>query len=266
MFGYVRLAIAVTVIIAVTAVVLPVQFAALLARLKLRERLPRMWHGLAARLLGLRIQIHGEMVPDRPLLIAANHVSWSDIVVLGAVADVSFIAKSEMARWPIFGSLARLQRSVFVEREDPRKSVKQANEIAERLAAHDIMVLFAEGTTADGNTILPFKTSLFGAAQLALRQTGIRSVTVQPVSIAYTRVHGLPMGRQHRPIAAWVGDEDLLPHLGRLLREGAVDVEVAFGQPEEFTRTGDRKAIGRLMEKRVSAMLAQSLAGRRKNL
>lgn len=261
MIGFLRIALAVLVIITFTVLMMPAQIAALKRGWDLRKRIPIWWHRLAARLLGMRIHTKGEMVRDRPLLIAANHISWSDIVAFGAVADVSFIAKSEMSDWPVFGWLAKLQNSVFVERENRRKSAKQANEIADRLAAHDAMVLFAEGTTADGNYMLPFKTSLFGAAQIALRSSGIESVTVQPVSIAYTKVHGLPMGRTHRHLASWIGDEDLLPHLGQFLREGAIDVEITFGEPEPFRRDGDRKRIGRLMEERVSEMLARSLNG-----
>src|SRR5690606_36985320 len=179
----------------------------------------------------MRVRIHGTMSGARPLLLAANHVSWTDIMVLGAFNNLAFIAKSEMAGWPVLGSLARLQRTVFIERERRRKSGEQASEIAARLAAGDAMVLFAEGTTGDGNLLLPFKSTLFGAANIAIAEGGTDKVFIQPVAIAYTRLHGLPMGRQHRVVAAWIGDMDLVPHIGRLLAEGAVDVEVHFGEP-----------------------------------
>jgi 1-acyl-sn-glycerol-3-phosphate acyltransferase len=266
MIGTARIVFAVAVITLVTIVLLPVQAVAILTKTELRKRLPRWWHRIAARLLGLKIHMHGKLAPDRPLLIAANHISWCDIVTLGAVADISFIAKSDMAKWPIFGMLAKLQRSVFIEREKPRKAGEQASDIARRLANREIIVLFAEGTTSDGNGLFPFKTSLFGAAQFALRDSGLSSIKVQPVAISYTRIHGIPMGRHHRPLAAWIGDEDLIPHLGRFLREGAIDAEVRIGQPENFGETSNRKQLGRLMESRVRAMLAESLAGREHSL
>jgi 1-acyl-sn-glycerol-3-phosphate acyltransferase len=266
MIGTARIIFAVVVISLVTIVLLPVQLMAIVIKSDLRKRLPRWWHRIAARLLGLKVHVHGQMVQDRPLLIAANHVSWCDIVTLGAVADVAFIAKADMAGWPIFGTLAKLQRSVFIERENPRKTGQQASEIARRLAGHEIIVLFAEGTTSDGNGLIPFKTSLFGAAQFALRDSGLAAVAVQPVAISYTRVHGMPMGRHHRRLAAWIGDEDLIPHLGRFLREGAIDAEVRFGEAEVFGETSDRKHLGRLMESRVRTMLAESLAGREHSL
>ena len=159
--------------------------------------------------------------------------------------QVCFIAKSEISGWPIFGWLARLQRTFFIERDKPGKSGEQASELARRLAAGDVMVLFAEGSTSDGNLILPFKSTLFGAASAAIREGVAEKVHIQPVAITYMRVHGMPMGRQHRPLAAWIGDSDLVPHLGAILREGAMDVDIRFGEPIEFNAASDRKAVTR---------------------
>lgn len=226
----------------------------------LNERIvPRIWHRAVTRLLGLRVHTHGRIAAARPLLIAANHVSWTDIVVLSALADVHFIARADMSNWPLIGTLARLQRSVFVERERRRSSGLQAGEIGARLTAGDPMVLFAEGTTGDGNRLLPFKSTLFAAAQMALEAGGAEAVTVQPVAIAYTRLHGMPMGRALRPQLAWIGDMPLMPHLRKLLEEGAVDVEVHFGEPVAFRAGADRKQIARQAEDSVRAMMTQAL-------
>src|SRR5690606_38578093 len=100
-------------------------------------RIPRLWHRMAVRLLGIRIHVRGAPSKKRPLLIASNHISWSDIMVLGSLDEVHFIAKAEVATWPIFGTLARLQRSVFVERQARRKSGEQATEIARRMSDGD---------------------------------------------------------------------------------------------------------------------------------
>jgi 1-acyl-sn-glycerol-3-phosphate acyltransferase len=191
----------------------------------------------------------------------ANHQSWADIPALGAVADLCFIAKAEVRSWPVFGWLARLQGTVFVARGERGRTGEQADAIAERLSAGDAMVLFAEGTTSDGNGLLPFKTALFGAAQAALLRSKADFVAVQPVSIAYTKAHGLPLGRYFRPLAAWPGDVTLGPHLLGFLKEGAFDVEISFGEPMSFTRTSDRKTVGRQTEAQVRRLLAESLAG-----
>src|SRR5690606_13065505 len=123
---------------------------------------------IACRMIGLRVKVHGTIEANRPLLIASNHVSWKDILVLGAVADVVYIAKAEVRDWPVFGVLARLQATIFVEREQKRKTGDQVDEIARRLADGEIVVLFPEGTTSDGNRLLEIKTSLFGAAASAV--------------------------------------------------------------------------------------------------
>ena len=221
---------------------------------------PRLWHALVTRLLGLRIRVHGAMSASRPLLIASNHVSWTDIMVLGSLADLHFIAKSEVASWPLMGTFARLQRSVFVERAARRKSGAQVGEIAGRIADGDPMVLFAEGTTGDGNLVLPFNSTLFGAAQMALDAGDAAApVTIQPVAIAYTRLHGLPMGRRMRGHAAWVGEQTLAPHVLSLLRTGGLDVEVHFGEPVVFGPGASRKVVAREVEACVRAMMAQAL-------
>jgi 1-acyl-sn-glycerol-3-phosphate acyltransferase len=222
---------------------------------------PRLWHKSILKALGFRVQVIGEPAPQRPLLIAANHVSWTDIAVLGSVVDVSFIAKSQMEGWPLLGWLSKLQRTVFVERERRHRAGDQANEIARRLSNGDAMVLFAEGTTGDGNMMLPFKSTLFGAATMAVGQGAGDGVAIQPVAIAYTRRHGIPLGRAGRMALSWIGDQDLAPHVAALLRSGAVDVEVRFGEPVTFSAGSNRKETARLVEARVRTMMQAALHG-----
>lgn len=223
--------------------------------------LPRLWHGRVLKALDLRVRVVGALSAQRPLMIASNHVSWTDIGVLGSLADLSFIAKSDMKGWPLMGWLSTLQRTVFVERERRRRSGEQASEIALRLKQGDVMVLFPEGTTDDGNRMLPFKSTLFGAATMAIGPGGAEEVTIQPVSIAYVGRHGMPVGRAGRMALSWIGDQDLGPHLASLMEAGPVDVEVRFGEPVTFSAQSDRKETARLVEARVQAMLQASLRG-----
>ncbi|MBX8782171.1 1-acyl-sn-glycerol-3-phosphate acyltransferase [Ochrobactrum sp. GRS2] len=262
MIGAIRIAVIVGLFVSLVISLVPFQYLFVKARLGWQQSLPRFFHRRAAWLLGFRVKVKGEMVQDRPLLLVANHVSWSDIVVLSSVANVCFIAKSEVRKWPVFGTFAVLQRTVFVEREKKGRTAQQASDIALRLAGGDAMVLFPEGTTSDGNRVLPFKTSLFGAAHAAIREAGEEQVIVQPVSIAYTGVHGMPMGRFHRPIASWPGDVQLMPHLKGILKEGAIDVEIRFGEPMRVSADTSRKELARIMEERVTTMLQSSLMGR----
>lgn len=259
MIGRLRIAVGLAAVAAATLPLALTQVVALRTGLIGEAAAPRLWHRLIVRVLGIRITAAGRLAEGRPLLIAANHVSWTDIMVLGAIADVHFIARADMARWPVLGRLATLQRTVFVDRERRRNAGAQAREIAERLAGGDPMVLFAEGSTGDGNRLLPFKSTLFGAAQMALRALPEHSVLVQPVALAYTRRHGLPMDRRQRGRVAWIGDATLWPHLKELLRVGALDVEVHFGEPLPFAEDASRKEVARLAEARVRAMMAAAL-------
>ena len=170
-------------------------------------------------------------------------MSWLDIVVLSAVAPVSFVAKKEVDAWPFFGSLARLQRTVFVDRDRRHATGNSRDDMRERLKAGDILVLFPEGTSSDGRSVLPFKSSFFGAAE-------IEGVLVQPVSIAYRGHRNLPMTRRLLPSYAWYGDMDLAPHLLEALATGPVEVAVICHPPLSLSGELNRKALARHAEER----------------
>ena len=178
-------------------------------------------------------------------LIVANHTGWLDIVIFSAVMPLSFVAKSEVNSWPFFGTFARLQRTVFVERVRRSQTGDARDAIRERLLAGDCLVLFPEGTSHDGNTVLPFKSALLGAAEAVLADG--RHVTVQPVSTAYLASNGMPLGREGRPFYAWYGDMDLVPHLWEALKAGPLDVLVQFHAPLSLDSM-DRKELARRAE------------------
>ena len=265
MIATLRIGFVLLAFVLLTLSLLPVQLMAIGLGFSLMRRLPRWWHRVMCRVMGIKVTTHGALATERPLLLVSNHASWKDILVLGSVADVVFIAKSEVRTWPIFGWLARLQRSVFIERTERRKTGVQISDVSRRLLAGEVVVLFAEGTTSDGNRVLPFKSSLFGAASAALAHVPGGVVHIQPVSIAYVGIHGMAMGRYHRPLAAWPGDVALGPHLLGVLRQGAMEVDVVFGDPVAFDAGSDRKTTARLMEARVRAGLAAALRGRIRN-
>ena len=242
----------------VTLVGMVVQGVLLLIGSRSARTLPVRYHRFLCWLLGIRVTVEGALAPERPLLITANHVSWLDICVLSTIGPVSFIAKSEIAGWPIFGWLAKLQRSVFVDRARRQSTKDVAQSIAGRLAAGDVMVLFAEGTSSDGNRVLPFRTALLGAAAHVASGT----VWVQPLSLAYTRLWGLPMGRLWRPRVAWYGDMELASHLWGVLRRGPVDVTVTLGEPIEVPASADRKKVTREAERAVRGATLAALQGR----
>ncbi len=263
MVGVLRVTLMAVAIISVTLALLPFQIIASRLQRFWHKSLPMFWQGLMCKLLGLRVHTHGEMPNGRPLLLVSNHISWTDILVLGSLGQISFIAKSEVKTWPVFGVFARLQNTVFIERDQKKQSGAQAQAIAQRLKDGDVLVLFAEGTTSDGNHVLPFKSSLFGAAKVALLDAPDGYVLVQSVSIAYTKLHGIPMGRYHRTVAGWPGNVGLVKHLMGVIRAGAIDVEVTFGEPHKVSKTTSRKALARAIETEVRSMHQGSLSGTR---
>jgi 1-acyl-sn-glycerol-3-phosphate acyltransferase len=232
----------------ITFILIPVQWLGLSLGLPYVRRFPHAYHRFVAWLFGIRIQVIGAPVPGA--LLAANHTGWLDIVIFSAVMPLSFVAKSEVNDWPFFGTLARLQRTVFVTRARRSETGAARDDIRKRLAAGDTLVLFPEGTSSDGNGVLPFKSALLGAAEATI---------VQPVSTAYTGIHGIPMGRENRPLFAWYGDMELVPHLWEALKAGPLDVVVEFHRPLSLDDM-DRKELAQAAENMVRAGQMRALA------
>ncbi len=211
--------------------------------------------------LRFRIHVVGKPVHNRAVLFVSNHVSWADILVIGSIAPVAFVAKREVSYWPIVGVAARLQRTVFVDRTRRQQTGEAVGEIVKRLASGISVVLFAEGTSSDGNRVLPFRSALVGAVKQARALAG-RGILIQPMSIGYTGQHGIPMGRQHRPLVAWYGDLDFMPHIKDFIARGAVDAVVSYGDPVAADGAADRKAMAKSLEDAVRALNTATLRGR----
>lgn len=256
-----RLTILVAALAATTLVLLPLQLAAMRFLPRRAGLLPMAWQRVARFMLDLRVRVEGQpATAPPPLLLLSNHVSWLDIVTLGSVLPVSFIAKHEVSQWPVVRHLARLQRSVFIDRNRRAATAEVGDAIAARLGEGDALVLFAEGTTGDGVSVLPFRSALVGAAAKAIGPDG--SITIQPVAIVYTALHGLPIGRLRMADVAWHGDMELAPHLSGLVGTGAIDAVVAFGEPVAFAAGADRKAVTAAAEREVRAMVRRIRAAR----
>jgi lyso-ornithine lipid O-acyltransferase len=248
--------------VALTLALLPFQLIGMVFDLPLQRTIPHLYHRILCALIGVRIREVGTRSAASPALILSNHVSWLDICVITALGPVVFVAKSEVAGWPVFGWLARLQRTIFINRQARHQTGAATREIADRLLGGDAVVLFAEGTSSDGIRVLPFRSSLVGAVHHALGAgTQHTHVTVQPMSLAYVSLGGLRMGRGLRERVAWYGDVELVPHLLSVLASGAVDVTVSWGEAVAYDMRADRKAIARDAERSVRRMTAAALRG-----
>jgi lyso-ornithine lipid O-acyltransferase len=248
----------ISIYLGVTLALIGVQALLLALKSPLAAEFPRLYHRMCCRILGFRIAAKGAPSERGPTLFVVNHVSYTDITILGALIRGSFVAKSEVARWPLFGVLAKLQRTVFIDRRAHRTAA-QRGAIASRLAAGDGLILFPEGTSSDGNRVLPFKSALFSAAESAI---GDAPVVVQPVSLAYVRLNGVPMGRLYRPFFAWYGDMEMAPHLWTLLGFGVVTVSVEFHEPVLASAFPSRKALAAHCRSVIAEGVARALSGR----
>lgn len=248
-----------------TGLLLPVQMVAVLLHWRLASRLPRFYHRVCCRILGIEVRQHGEPSGDHPVLFVANHASYLDITVLGSLIAGSFVSKSEVADWPFFGLLAKLQRTVFIDRRSA-KVAHHRDEIGARLESGDDLILFPEGTSSDGNRVLPFKSALFSVAE---RRVGGRALVVQPVSVAYTHIDGLPLGREWRPHVAWYGNMDIGNHICNLIAMGKLTVDVMFHPPLSMAEIeaalagnggATPSAVRKLMADRSHAVIAHGHA------
>jgi lyso-ornithine lipid O-acyltransferase len=183
--------------------------------------LPRLFHRFAAFILNIKIEKKGEMCQ---VLIVSNHSSWLDILVYGSLKELRFVAKDDVAGWFGFGLLAKLQNTIFVNRDNPRNIASERNKISEAIH-HKPVVLFAEGTTSDGTTVLPFKSSLIIAP-------------AQAAMICYDNPQA----------TAWYADMELLPHLKAVFALKEIRVKVVFLETFE---EGNRKEIALKCEKAV---------------
>ncbi len=215
-----------------------------------------VWFHIASRLFGIRFRVKGQRTRQRPALLVSNHVSYLDIPLFGAVSNATFISRADVADWPLFGFLAKISDTTFIERI-PAKVRLHREQLLERLEKGQTLMLFAEGSTSNGADVLPFKSALFSVADTI--QDDIPLV-VQPVTIAYTRMRdGAPLDDVLRALYGWYGDMELVPHIKTVLGLKGAEVEITFHDPvsaEDFT---DRKELAAFCQQQVAMGLKRSL-------
>jgi 1-acyl-sn-glycerol-3-phosphate acyltransferase len=198
----------------------------------------RFYWAAIAHALGLHIRVLGAPASGRgrPVIYVSNHSSWLDILAIGGRLRACFVSKDDVAAWPIVGTIARLGRTVFVTRN--RAGInRERDDMRDRLRAGDDLILFPEGTSSDGSRVLPFHSSFFAAAY------GDAKPLIQPVSIVYDRLAGLPVGRVSRSVFAWYGDMSLAPHFWQVAQLRGKRVTVLLHTPLDPADFADRKAL-----------------------
>ena len=243
---------------ALTAVMVPVHVALMLSKNRDPYAIPHLYYRILLRILGLRVRVHGAMETKRPIMFVSNHTSYLDVPVLGALIPAAFVAKSEVADWPMIGWLAKLQGTLFVERRSSRVD-DQRLLLNEHLARGQSLILFPEGTSTLGLEVLPFKSGLFSIADTAMANG---SLTIQPVSIVCTELDGLPLTRAWRPFYSWYGDMEFVSHLWSVFKMGRFTIDVTFHPAVKRASFADRKALAVYCQQQVARGIEQSLSGR----
>lgn len=237
--GWLRLAMRAAGLIGLLLVFVPLHY--LYRVISYGSPFPMLFLRYAARVCGAKVEVRGTFL-KRDVFFVANHLSWIDILALAGASGTAFVAKAELAEAPVVGWLASLNRTVFVKRENRMGVAEQINALKDALADNWSVTVFPEGTTTDGQSLLPFKTSM-----LSVLEPPPPGVLVQPVILDYG------------PVAewiGWIGNESGVNNAKRLLaRKGTFRVELHYLEPFSPEDFRGRKAIGQESRRRIEEAL-----------
>ena len=205
------------------------------------------------KIFGIKVNIKGKQ-SKKKVLFVSNHISYLDILVLGSSVHGLFVAKSEIDSWPFINKMCALGRTIFVNRNDLIKVKGQMNQITNTLKCGYSVILFPEGTSSDGSKVLPFKSSLLGVIEDNVSE----EFYLQPISISYSKLDGIPLEIKFRPFFAWFGNMDLLSHAWKFLGLGFSEVNVNFHEPKKFSHFKDRKQAAKYCHDKISLQISSN--------
>lgn len=217
---------------------------------RFRRTLQVTWSRLLLRCVGVRVKVTGAPSATEPTIFVGNHVSYLDIPLISAFVRGTFVAKSDVARWPYFGLIAKMTGTIFVERVGSAAKVQQAT-LDRTLAAGESLIIFPEGTTSDGSGVVPFKSSLFSIATPSPKRPG--GVAVQPFSLAYvSSPAGVPLTGPLASMYCWFGSDPLVPHMMRMMAFPGAVAHLRFHPVIEGGAVENRKLLARSAEESVA--------------
>lgn len=220
---------------------------------RILPRLYKIFHSGCCRIFSMKLVLKGRVSEQSPTLFLSNHVSYLDVFVLGAIIPGYFIAKSEVAGWPILGALAKLQNTLFFERKGQRIK-QQLKVMANHFSNGGNLILFPEGTSTEGEHVEPFKPSLLQSVEQS-----DQPVTIQAVTVAYTKYKQNAMTKMERDHYAWYGTMPFAPHFFSALGLGKSQVEVTLHSPVKLDEFDSRKDCAAHTHKQVTQGLVDSL-------
>ena len=237
-----------------TLALLPFQFIIVFFIKNYAYIIPYFYHKICLRIFVIKIKNFGKFSINFPILLISNHASYLDIIILGSLFKTSFIAKKEISKWPLLGILAKLQNTIFIDRRV--SSLKnQENQIIKHLNEKKNLVIFPEGTSSDGNRVLPFKSSLFNIFEKNLNS----KILVQTITIVYKKINGIPMNRIERKNITWHSNMDLIPNIFNVLKKLSIEVEVIFNDEFLPSKEYDRKKLALHCWEKINYNLINSL-------
>ncbi|MFO1263419.1 MAG: lysophospholipid acyltransferase family protein [Rhodoferax sp.] len=192
--------------------------------------------------IAIKLIVLGEPPTSGPVLLAANHISWLDIVVMHAARHCRFVSKDEVRRWPLVSTLATSAGTLYLTRESRRDALRVVHQMADCLRSGEVLAVFPEGTTGDGTTLLPFHANLLQAAISA-------DAPVQPVALQF--MDGATGQISFAP--CYVGDDTLLQSLWRTLCADNVQVVVQFGAQQRAAGR-DRRTWAADLRRTIAAL------------
>jgi 1-acyl-sn-glycerol-3-phosphate acyltransferase len=241
----------------------PVQFVARRYDWPLQHWIQNFFCQVICAVIGLRVSVHGNLAGTSPRFVVANHISWTDVIALASVYPLVFLAKKEVAHWPVLGFLARLQGTVFVDRTNRRAIPEVNSALAERLRQGRDVVVFAEGTSSKGEDVLRFNASHFAMLNDLTKDVARPcAVTVAPTAVAYTKHDEKQPRISDSYDVGWYGEMTFLPHLWSLMKRGGARCHIFCGEGVDPSAIEDRKALASATETSVRSLLQTAYAPR----
>lgn len=205
------------------------------------------WYVNILKLFGFTLHIEGSMPKKQGMLIITNHSSYMDILVIGSLFFVHFTPKSNIKTWPFISQMVGASQPIYINRNDRRAIATQNVKIANFIKSGKNVVLYPEGTTSTGIEVYPFKTGFFAF----LEAPEHRSIPVLPVTIVYKSANDIPLTKHTPSPIAWYGDESLLPHLWKLLKQTKAEVKVILHEPVTMENFNSRKELAQHCEEMI---------------
>ncbi len=244
---------------AVTFLAAPAQYLIIkLTRGPISYIIPQLWHKSLTRIFGFKLNVVGKPSRKEQTLYVGNHLSHFDIFILGGFLRGSFVAKDDLAKSPVIKFLSNLQQTIFISRSSGQAS-NATNDIRGMIERGNNIILFPEGTSTRGESVLPFKSSLF-ALPLAYAGKGLQ---IQPFTINLIKVDGqIASTKELRDLYAWDRDNpiELGPHVLNFTRLSGAHLQIVFHEPVPITAGEDRKTLARRIQEIVASPLVQNPA------